>query len=108
MGIITGRDRPENEMTLSREQVAHVAMLARLGLSDEETERFREQLDAILAHVDRLQQVDTSQVAETAQIGGLVNAWREDVTGECLPKEAALRNAPRRAGDQFEVGAIQE
>ena len=95
-------------MTLSRDQVAHVAMLARLGLSDEEMERYREQLDIILAHVDRLQQVDTSQVTETAQIGGLLNAWREDQRSECLPVEAALTNAPRRRRDHFEVGAIQE
>jgi aspartyl-tRNA(Asn)/glutamyl-tRNA(Gln) amidotransferase subunit C len=95
-------------MTLARDQVAHVAMLARLGLSDEEVERYREQLDAILSHVDRLQQVDTSHVAETAQVGGLVNAWREDVRRECLPVEAALGNAPRRRRDHFEVGAIQE
>ena len=61
-----------------------------------------------LAHVDRLQQVDTSRVVETAQVGGLVNAWREDVRGECLPVEKALANAPRRRGDHFEVGAIQE
>jgi aspartyl-tRNA(Asn)/glutamyl-tRNA(Gln) amidotransferase subunit C len=88
-------------MTLARDQVTHVAMLARLGLSDEE-------VDAILSHVDRLQQVDTSQVAETAQIGGLVNAWREDVRGECLPVEKALANAPKRRRDHFEVGAIQE
>jgi len=95
-------------MPLSRDQVAHVAMLARLGLSDPEMERYREQLDVILAHVDRLQEVDTSQVAETAQIGGLLNAWREDVRGECLPQEKALGNAPRRRGAHFEVGAIQE
>jgi aspartyl-tRNA(Asn)/glutamyl-tRNA(Gln) amidotransferase subunit C len=95
-------------MTLARDQVGHVAMLARLGLSDEEVERYREQLDAILSHVDRLQQVDTSQVAETAQVGGLVNAWREDERRECLPVGAALANAPRRRGDHFEVGAIQE
>jgi aspartyl-tRNA(Asn)/glutamyl-tRNA(Gln) amidotransferase subunit C len=95
-------------MTLSRDQVAHVAMLARLGLSEEEMERYREQLDAILAHVDRLQQVDTSKVEETAQVGGLVNAWREDARGECLSQAVALSNAPRRRGDHFEVGAIQE
>jgi aspartyl-tRNA(Asn)/glutamyl-tRNA(Gln) amidotransferase subunit C len=83
-------------------------MLARLGLSDEEVERYRQQLDAILSHVDRLQQVDTSQVGENAQVGGLVNAWREDVRGECLPAEKALANAPKRRGDHFEVGAIQE
>ena len=95
-------------MTLSRDQVAHVAMLARLGLSDEEMERYREQLDVILAHVDRLQQVDTTRVAETAHIGGLVNAWREDERSGCLPVEDALANAPRRRRDHFEVGAIQE
>jgi aspartyl-tRNA(Asn)/glutamyl-tRNA(Gln) amidotransferase subunit C len=95
-------------MTLERDQVAHVAMLARLGLSDQDLERYREQLDAILAHVDRLQRVDTSRVVETAQVGGLVNAWREDVRGECLPVEKALANAPKRRGDHFEVGAIQE
>jgi aspartyl-tRNA(Asn)/glutamyl-tRNA(Gln) amidotransferase subunit C len=108
MRIITIRDAPEEAMTLARDQVAHVAMLARLGLSDEELERYREQLDAILAHVDRLQRVDTSGVGETAQVGGLVNAWREDVRGECLPVEAALANAPKRRRDHFEVGAIQE
>ena len=96
-------------MTLARDQVTHVAMLARLGLSDEEeVERYRQQLDAILSHVDRLQQVDTSQVGETAQVGGLVNAWREDVRSECLPVEKALANAPKRRRDHFEVGAIQE
>src|ERR1017187_6398000 len=102
MRIITHRDNREAAMTLARDQVTHVAMLARLGLSDEEVERYRQQLDAILSHVDRLQQVDTSQV------GGLVNAWREDVRGECLPVEAALANAPKRRRDHFEVGAIQE
>ena len=106
--IITLRDAPEDAMTLERDQVAHVAMLARLGLSDQDLERYREQLDAILAHVDRLQRVDTSGVGETAQVGGLVNAWREDERRECLPVEAALANAPRRRRDHFEVGAIQE
>ena len=95
-------------MTLSRDQVAHVAMLARLRLDGEELERYREQLDAILAHVDRLQQVDTSEVAETAQVGELANAWRDDARTGCLAAEAALANAPRRRGEHFEVGAIQE
>jgi aspartyl-tRNA(Asn)/glutamyl-tRNA(Gln) amidotransferase subunit C len=103
-----GQPPTEDIVTLSRDQVAHVAMLARLGLTDEELERFRVQLDAILAHVDRLQQVDTSQVAETAQVGGLVNAWREDVVAGCLDVEQALANTPRRHGNYFQVGAIQE
>jgi aspartyl-tRNA(Asn)/glutamyl-tRNA(Gln) amidotransferase subunit C len=95
-------------VSLTRDQVAHVAMLARLGLEEEELERYREQLDAILAHMERLAAVDTSGVGETAQVGGLVNAWREDVVEACLPAAAALAGAPRRRGDHFEVGAIQE
>lgn len=95
-------------MALTRDQVSHVAMLARLGLSEAELELYRVQLDAILAHMEVLQRVDTSQVAETAQVGGLLNAWRDDVRGERLPQPAALANAPRRRGDHFEVGAIQE
>jgi aspartyl-tRNA(Asn)/glutamyl-tRNA(Gln) amidotransferase subunit C len=95
-------------VTLSRDQVAHVAMLARLGLTAEELDRFRDQLDAILTHVDLLQRVDTSQVLETAQIGGLTNAWREDEVTDSLSAEQALGNAPRRKGAYLQVGAIQE
>ena len=93
---------------ISRDEVAHLARLARLALTDAELDSYAGQLDAILTHVDRLQGVDTSQVGETAQVGGLVNAWREDVAAESLPVEAALGNAPRRKGDYFQVGAIQE
>jgi aspartyl-tRNA(Asn)/glutamyl-tRNA(Gln) amidotransferase subunit C len=95
-------------MPLSDEQVRHVAMLARLGLADDERERFRHQLDAILEHIDRIAQVDTSAVGETAQVGELVNAWREDAVADSLPAERALANAPKSSGEHFEVGAIQE
>lgn len=95
-------------MPLTDEQVRHVATLARLGLTDEERERFRHQLDSILEHIDRIAQVDTSSVEETAQVGELVNVWRDDSVAESLPTDMALGNAPRRRGDQFEVGAIQE
>jgi aspartyl-tRNA(Asn)/glutamyl-tRNA(Gln) amidotransferase subunit C len=95
-------------VTLSRDEVAHVAMLARLGLDEEELGLYRGQLDAILAHMEVLQRADVSQVAETAQVGGLLNAWREDARDACLPAATALANAPRRRGDHFEVGAIQE
>ena len=95
-------------MTLSRDDVAHVAMLARLGLSDEEMERYGAQLDAILQAIQKLNEVDTSAVAETAQVGGLVNVWREDEPAESLDVERALGNAPDRDGSMFRVGAIQE
>jgi aspartyl-tRNA(Asn)/glutamyl-tRNA(Gln) amidotransferase subunit C len=95
-------------MTLSRDDVAHVAMLARLGLSDAEMEQYRTQLDAILDAIGRLSEVDTSQVAETAQVGGLVNVWREDEARESIGEERALANAPEREGPYFRVAAIQE
>jgi aspartyl-tRNA(Asn)/glutamyl-tRNA(Gln) amidotransferase subunit C len=95
-------------MTLSRDDVAHVAMLARLGLSDEEMERFGTQLDAILHAIDKLEAVDTSTVAETAQVGGLVNVWREDEPRPCIGVERALANAPDSEDSMFRVGAIQE
>jgi aspartyl-tRNA(Asn)/glutamyl-tRNA(Gln) amidotransferase subunit C len=95
-------------MTLSRDDVAHVAMLARLGLTDAEMEQFRGQLDAILDAIGRLNEVDTSQVAETAQVGGLVNVWREDEPRESIGEERALANAPEREGPFFRVAAIQE
>lgn len=94
-------------MPLSDDQVRHVAVLARLGLEDGERERLRGQLDAILEHIDAISNVDTSAVSETAQVGELVNVWREDVVADSLPVERALGNAARRSGDLFEVGAIQ-
>lgn len=95
-------------MTLSRDDVAHVALLARLGLSDAEMEQYRTQLDAILDAIGRLNEVDTSQVAETAQVGGLVNVWREDEPRDSIGEERALANAPEREGPFFRVAAIQE
>lgn len=95
-------------MTLSADEVAHVATLARLGLGEEEKTRFGAQLDAILEHVDALQEIDTSSIPETAQVGTLVNVWREDVAEASLAPAAALANAPERDGDHFTVGAIQQ
>src|SRR5258708_34246653 len=94
-------------MTLTRDDVAHVAMLARLGLSDEEMERYGHQLDAILAAISKLNEVDTSNVAETAQVGGLVNVWRDDVPRPSIGTERALANAPDSDDGHFRVGALQ-
>jgi aspartyl-tRNA(Asn)/glutamyl-tRNA(Gln) amidotransferase subunit C len=94
-------------MTLSRDDVDHVAMLARLGLSDEEKSRLLGELEKILGHIGRLQQVDTSMLAETAQVGDLVNVMRVDEPAPTLGTVAALRNAPAADGKYFIVGAIQ-
>jgi aspartyl-tRNA(Asn)/glutamyl-tRNA(Gln) amidotransferase subunit C len=95
-------------MSLTPDEVAHVAMLARLGLDEEETARLAVELGAILDHISTLNQVDTSQVAETAQVGGLVNVWREDEDRPPLGQRAALANAPDSDGRHFRVGQIQE
>ena len=94
-------------MTLSRADVDHVATLARLGLSNEEKDRLLGQLEAILDHIARLQRVNTSTLAETAQVGDLVNVMRADEPEEPLGAAAALRNAPASDGNYFVVGAIQ-
>lgn len=94
-------------MTLSRDDVDHVATLARLGLTHEEKSRLLGELEKILDHIARLQQVDTSMLAETAQVGDLVNVMRADEPGSTLGTAAALRNAPAADGSYFIVGAIQ-
>ena len=94
-------------MTLSRDDVDHVAALARLGLAEEEKTRLLGELEKILEHIARLQQADTSMLAETAQVGHLVNVMREDETIAPIGVAAALRNAPAADGSHFIVGAIQ-
>jgi len=95
-------------MTLSAADVAHVAVLARLGLDAAERERLGKELEVILEHIARLQQVDTSTVSETALVGELVNVMRADVDVESLPVEQALANAPATEHGHFVVGAIQD
>jgi aspartyl-tRNA(Asn)/glutamyl-tRNA(Gln) amidotransferase subunit C len=93
---------------ISREEVQHVARLARLHLTDEEAERMREQLDAILAYIDKLRELDVEDVEPTAHAVPLVNVMRDDVLVPCLPQEQALANAPDRAGEFFRVPRIIE
>lgn len=93
-------------MALTNEQVEHVAMLARLGLSDEERERMREQLSSILAHIDQLRTVDTSNVPPTAQVIPLGSTLREDVVQPSLTVDQVLANAPRTEGGFIKVRAI--
>jgi aspartyl-tRNA(Asn)/glutamyl-tRNA(Gln) amidotransferase subunit C len=95
-------------MPLSPEEVAHVAVLARLGLSDDERRRIGADLDLILEHISKLQRADVSEVPETAQVGNLVNVWRDDEPASSLGQDRALAEAPDTDGQYFKVGAIQE
>lgn len=93
-------------MQLSLEEVNHVAGLARLGLTDEERERLREQLSAILSHISALNQLETEAIPPTAQVVALTNVMREDEVRPSLPRQAVLANAPRQRDGFFEVHAI--
>ena len=95
-------------MKLTVDQVRHVAELARLGLADDEMERLTGELSKILDYIDQLEQLDTSAVEPTAQVGGLVDIFREDRVEESLPVEAALANAPAAGDGYFRVRAMQE
>ncbi len=95
-------------MPLRAEEVVHVALLARLGLDDAEKRRIGAELDLILDHISALQRADVSDIPETAQVGNLVNVWREDEPVPSLSQEQALANAPDSDGEYFRVGAIQE
>ena len=81
-------------MSLSREDVQHVASLARLGLSDEEIETMQEQLSSILGHIEVMNQLDTEAIPPTAQVIALQNVMREDSVRESLPQEVIMRMAP--------------
>lgn len=95
-------------MTLSRDDVQHVAMLARLGLEPGEEDYYAQQLSAILAHIDRLREVDTEAIPPTAQVVPLGSRMRDDISEPGLTADQALANAPERRDDFFVVRAIQE
>lgn len=87
-------------------QVRKVAKLSRLDLSDSEVEEFTGQLEAILAYVDKLSELNTDDVEPLAHCLPLSNCLREDVVTESLGAEAALANAPQRDGEFFKVPKI--
>jgi aspartyl-tRNA(Asn)/glutamyl-tRNA(Gln) amidotransferase subunit C len=93
---------------ISREDVEHVARLARLALSDAELERMREQLNGILGYIDKLRALDTAGVEGTSHAVPLVNVMRDDAVVPGLPLAAALANAPDRSGGAFRVPRIIE
>jgi aspartyl-tRNA(Asn)/glutamyl-tRNA(Gln) amidotransferase subunit C len=93
---------------ISREDVLRVARLARLALTDVEVETMREQLSAILSHIDALKAVDTAGVEPTSHAVPQFNVMREDEPRPCFPVEEMLANAPDRAGDFFRVPRIIE
>ena len=95
-------------MNLSREEVLHIARLARLGVTENDVDRFKEQLSNILQNFEVLQQVDTTNVPPTAQSISLQNVMREDEVASSLPPGQVLANAPQKEDDLFKVRAVLE
>jgi len=93
-------------MGLSRDDVTHVAALARLGLTDDEVTRLQDQLSSILEHIAVLERLDTSAIPPTAQVNALSNVMRDDVERPSLPREVVLANAPQETDGFFEVRAV--
>ncbi len=92
-------------MKLTKDEVRHVAELAKLALTEAEIAQFTEQLSDILNYAERLQAVDTSHVPPTPYPLPLSNVFRDDVPGDCLSNEEALANAPDSADGFFRVKA---
>lgn len=95
-------------MKLRREEVLHLARLVRLGLSEEEIERFSVQLSNILENFEILRQVDTTGLPPMTQSISLQNVFREDSPSPSYDPEEILANAPQREGNYFKIHAVLE
>lgn len=95
-------------MPLTRDQVRHIAELAKLKLTDDEIDRMTRQLSDILDHAARLQALDTQAIPPTASVADLENVMRDDIVTPSLPRDEVLLNAPDRDehGEYFRVRAI--
>lgn len=95
-------------MALSRDDVMHIARLARIALDEGEVERFRAQLSGILDHFQALAAMDTEGVEPTAHPLPLANVMRDDVVEPSLPREDVLANAPLAEDGYLRVRAVLE
>jgi aspartyl-tRNA(Asn)/glutamyl-tRNA(Gln) amidotransferase subunit C len=93
-------------MKVEREEVEHVALLARLKLSPEEEELFTGQLNAILDYMEKLNELDTSAMEPTFHVVSHCNTMRQDEVKASLPQETSLANAPDKAQGCFRVPKI--
>lgn len=95
-------------MKLSREEVEHVARLARLALPEDEIDRLTGEMDAILDYVEKLNELDTEGIVPTAHAVPVENALREDEVKPSIGVEKALANAPQSASGCFRVPRVIE
>ncbi len=93
-------------MKISQAEVRHLARLARLEPDEDEIASLTPQLDQILAYIDKLNELDTTDVPPTTHALEVVNAFREDEVRPSIGREAALANAPRANGEAFVVPRV--
>jgi aspartyl-tRNA(Asn)/glutamyl-tRNA(Gln) amidotransferase subunit C len=95
-------------MKITKQEVEHVAKLARLELSDRQKDMFTDQLSNILSYVEQLNQLDTKGVEPTSHVLDISNVMREDRAHDSLPQDKALANAPDKAAGHYRVPKIIE
>ena len=93
-------------MELTRDEVRHVATLARLAMTDDDAAHFSRQLSQILTYVQTLNELDTSNVEPTSHAVPMANVWREDEVTPSCDRDAILANAPDQTGEFFRVPKI--
>jgi len=93
---------------ITKEEIEHIGVLARLALSDEEKEKFGSQLSGILDYVGKLNELNTDNVEPTSHVLSLSNVVREDTPRDSLPREEALSNAPAHTDKFYRVPKIIE
>jgi len=91
---------------VTKEDVTHIASLAQLSLDEETQERLVREMDEILAYMDKLNELDTSDVEPTMHALPMTNVYRDDAVGASVAREAALMNAPKTDGEYFLVPRI--
>jgi aspartyl-tRNA(Asn)/glutamyl-tRNA(Gln) amidotransferase subunit C len=108
MSVIIGRKGKGQNMKLSREEVLHIAALAKVGVTGSDVEKFQEQLSNILENFEALQKVDTSGVTPTSQSIDLQNVIMCDEIRPSMPPEDVLANAPQKEENFFKVKIVLE
>jgi aspartyl-tRNA(Asn)/glutamyl-tRNA(Gln) amidotransferase subunit C len=93
-------------MSLSLNEVEQIARLARLALTDAQKDRYREQLEAILDHVAKLQNLDTADVSPTASVSEATSSLRPDEPRQSLSPNELLKNAPEQQDGQFKIPPV--
>jgi len=95
-------------MALNKKEIEHLALLARLGITEKEKEKFRSELSSILDYVAKLNEVDTENIKPTSQVTGLSNIMREDVPAKSGCEKELVEAAPEHQGGCIKTKAILE